>query len=362
MAKKLNDEFLFIGWNKFDKEFGKQKSEKAYKVLVDWARKARGQNPKAFDALSEWVLEDFQWTDERFVANEEKLRDTLFCFKEQNIRLRACLKELEPTGIVNRAVFKALDRFDDELSGNTHDGRLREVVASALAEFSVMKDRAVREKIAGHSAGSMHASEQGYINYLKDCDAQIQWCLFMPYTVERQQKGFKVESFEYKTMPAMRFIGKEGDESTASIEDRRELFRALDAMGEYKSGWDYDVLLMHHYGQGVDVEPWHGFWGRFMQVGAPVPEGFMHWDFVPEDSSTPYLTFRSQFAFATFSGDNDAMHQRKGYDSDAMYDVTRNMILGQGVHIPYPDKYWTAEVFLDGHDKNGTAYMFSVEL
>ena len=46
----------------------------------------------------------------------------------------------------------------------------------------------------------------------------------------------------------------------------------------------------------------------------------------------------------------------------AMYDVTRNIILGQGVQIPYPDKYWTAEVFLNGVENDSTAYMFSVEL
>jgi hypothetical protein len=44
-----------------------------------------------------------------------------------------------------------------------------------------------------------------------------------------------------------------------------------------------------------------------------------------------------------------------------MYDVTRNKILGQGVTIPYPAKYWTAEVFPDGCDKYSTAFMFSVE-
>ena len=39
-----------------------------------------------------------------------------------------------------------------------------------------------------------------------------------------------------------------------------------------------------------------------------------------------------------------------------------NIILGQDVNIPYPDKYWTAEVFLDGYDNYSTAYIFSVEL
>lgn len=126
--------------------------------------------------------------------------------------------------------------------------------------------------------------------------------------------------------------------------------------------FDYDVLFMHHYGLCVDVGLWHGFWGRFMKANTPVPEGFLYFDFVPHNDGKSGLPFFSQFAYVTFSGDMDAMHKREGYDSDAMYDVTRNIMLGQGVPIPYPDKYWTAEVFLDGCDKYSTAYMFSAEL
>ena len=80
------------------------------------------------------------------------------------------------------------------------------------------------------------------------------------------------------------------------------------------------------------------------------------------NDSTAGPPFLSQFAYAAFSGDMDALHKSEGYDVYAMYDVTRNIILGQGVMIPYPDKYWTAEVFLEGCDKYSTAYMFSVEL
>ena len=54
--------------------------------------------------------------------------------------------------------------------------------------------------------------------------------------------------------------------------------------------------------------------------------------------------------------------KKEGYDVNAMYDVTRNIILGQGVLIPYPEKYWTAEVFLDGYANGSSAFMFSVEL
>ncbi len=57
----------------------------------------------------------------------------------------------------------------------------------------------------------------------------------------------------------------------------------------------------------------------------------------------------------------EKMHRHDGYDSDAMYDVTRNIILGQNATIPYPDKYWTVEVFLDGFQNGSTAYLFSVK-
>jgi len=362
MSHTFADDILFLNWIEIQKD-KKLSSLEAYNRLVNWASQARRQNPGVFDALSEWILDDSQWSEEKLAENEQILmHGVLARFKEQNAKLREYLKELEPSGVVNQAVFKALNRFDDELSGQTHDERLQETVAKIFADFSTMRKRSVREKIAGHVKESIHMNDLGYINYLKDCDASVQWTLFMPRKAESQQKGFKVDSFEYKTMPAMRFIGREGDDTTETIEGRKALFNTLDKMDAHKSGFDHDILLMHHYGRGVDIEPWHGFWGRFMKPYTPVPEGFVYWDFVPDNSNTPYLTFRSQFALATFAGDADAMHKRKGYDSDAMYDVTRNIILGQSVTIPYPEIYWTAEVFLDGYDKPGTAYMFSVAL
>jgi hypothetical protein len=159
----------------------------------------------------------------------------------------------------------------------------------------------------------------------------------------------------------MRFIGQEETDAN-DIAARKAIFSMLDAMEAYKSDLVFDVFFMHHYGLCVDVGPWHGFWGRFMKAETPVPEGFVSFDFTAQNDGKPGLPFFSQYAYATFSGDMEAMHKREGYDRDAMYDVTRNIMLGQGVLIPYPDKYWTAEVFLDGCDKYSTAYMFSAEL
>ena len=164
-------------------------------------------------------------------------------------------------------------------------------------------------------------------------------------------------------MPSHTSVGRLHHYDTA--EDLKEIFSVLDTMSEYKSGFDYDVLFQHHYGRGVDVEPCHGFWGRFMKADAPVPEGFVYFDFTSQRNESYFvagLPYISQFAFAVFSGDMEAMHKNAGYDSGAMYEITRNIILGQDVNIPYPDKYWTAEVFIDGYENYSTAYMFSVEL
>jgi AraC-like DNA-binding protein len=363
MTRKLIDEFY---WN--DVKGGKAEaltaSEK-YEEIVAWAGKARGQNPNVFDALTEWILDDTEWSDDKLAENEQILMQGILArFKEQNANLRAYLKELEPSGVVNEAIWEALDCFDSDLvapMGCPMYPYMREAVEKMFADFSLMSDRNLREIIAGNKTGETGTDSVeifGYINHLKNCDAQVQWCLFMPELVKNQQDGFAVESFEYKTLPPMRFIGREHLEDTKDL--ARDTMRALDEMTAYKSDFDYDILLVHHYGKGVDVERPHVFWGRFMKADTPVPEGFDHWDFVPDDSDTPYLTFRSQFAFATFTGDVEAMHNDEGTDGGRMYDVTRNIILGQGVNIPYPEIYWTAEVFLDGYDAPSTAFLFSV--
>lgn len=131
MSHKLIDEFY---WSDIEGQKGEKLADaEKYKSIVSWAAKARGQNPGVFDALTEWVLDDSQWSDEKLAENEQILMQGVFArFKEQNAQLRTYLSELEPSGVVNSAVFKALDRFDDELSGLTHDKRLQEVVAQVF--------------------------------------------------------------------------------------------------------------------------------------------------------------------------------------------------------------------------------------
>ncbi len=365
MSHKLIDDFLLLDLSSIEELKGNKLSEEAYKKLGNWAGQARGKNPEVFDALTEWILDDSKWSDASLEENEWILmHGVLGRFKEQNAKLRAFLKELEPLGVVNEAVFGALDNFDQELSGNPHDERLRETVTKVFADFSAMKERSVREKIAGNKTGSTGTDTVeffGYVNYLKDFDAGVQWALFMPDLVKEQSKGFNIDSFEYREMPAMRFIGFEGEEFR-DPKLRIKKMNILDSMNEHKSGFDYDIFLMHHYGLGVDVGPWHGFWGRFMNADTPVPDGFISFDFIQNYTPIAGPPYLSRFAFAKFSGDTDAMHSQDGFDSDAMYDVTRNIILGEGKKgIPYPDKYWTAEVFFDGYDKSSTGYLFSID-
>lgn len=361
MANRIIDEFY---WNDINGQTsGKMTNKDKYQRIVNWAVNAREQNPGVFDSLTEWILDDSEWSCEKLNENKEILMEGVLArFKGQNGKLRKLLKELEPSGVVNKAVFKALDRFDEELSGNTLDKELQGVVSKVFKDFSVMENRGIREVIAGNKTGptgTENVDAFGYINCLKECDAGVQWALFMPAVVQEQQQGFKVESFKYRKIPAMRFIGFEGEEY-ADVEKRINKMKVIEGLSAYKSDFEYDVLFMHHYGLGVDVGPWHGVWGRFMKAGTPVPEGFIYFDFLPDSDGKAGPPYISQFAYAVFSGDMEAMHSRKGYDSDAMYDVTRNIILGQGISIPYPHKYWTAEVFRYGCDKYSDAYMFSI--
>ena len=335
----------------------------AYAKIAEWALKfrcynrsvtAEGQdvyiNQYAFDAIVDWLLDDEQWLDPNQGGKEQYLKQCgLLLFNHYRYQLYEYLKKLDAEfpGVVNKPVFAVLERIAKAVPGaHASDLWLHEAVDPALADFSAMRDRSIREKMVN------------YVRMLKEDDNSVQWTLFMPDMVKNQLKGFKVDNFEYREMPVMRFIGREGDEYE-NIEKRAEIMRTLDAMKEYKSGFDYDILFMHHYGLTVD-NPWHGVWGRFMKAETPVPDGFLSFDFVPHDVPAAGPPYYSRFALAKFSGDMDSMHSREGFDSDAMYDVTRNIILGDGVGIPYPEKYWTAEVFYNGCDNYSTGYMFSV--
>lgn len=362
MTNKIINEFY---WNDFKGENSKNLTDaEKYKMVIEWAGSARRQNPNVFDSLTEWILDDKEWCEDKLFENEQILmHGVLARFKEQNSQLRKYLKEIKSTSIVNLAVFNALDRFDDELSGNSYVEHLHDVIASVFDDFSIMTNRSIREQIAGGKTGA-HGTDSvdlyGYVNYLKGCDASVQWALFMPESIKRQQNGFRIDSIIIEKYSATRFIGKE---ITGKIIKKfsDNIFNVLDQLKEYRFSIEYDILFEHHKGKGVDIEPWHGVLGRFMLADTPVPEGFIHYDFISENNGKLGPPYIAKLVIAKFSGDINAMHKKEGYDVHGMYDVTRNYMLGQGLNIPYPDKYWTAEVFLKGFDNGSTAYMFSLD-
>lgn len=359
--KNLQDSFC---WFAPEKNAEALTPKERYQRIVDWAGQARGTNPDAFDGVTAWLLKAEEWSETELAENRTLLMEGIIGrFAAQCRQLREELKALVPSGLVNLAVFDALDALEEELSGRSRADELKEAVEKVFSDSSSIKERQVRECFAGGitgHAGTDTVEIYGYLNCLKDCDAGVQWALFMPDVVKRQQKGFRMEHFEYRELPSMRFVGVEKDFSE-DAQGLEALRRTLDAMEEHRSGFDCDMILLHHCGRGVDVEHCHALWGRFLKAGAPVPEGYAGVDFVPEDDGQAGMPYLSRFAYAEFTGDADSMHSQEGFDCNAMYDVTRNTILAQNVMIPYPAKYWTAEVYPEGYEKGCTAYLFSVE-
>ena len=347
----------------------------AYKCVTDWAGRFRAarsrpvtangvtypQNEAAFTAMCEWLLDDNQWHE--LTSHELFLKQSgLLLAGYYRSNLYSYLKRLDAEfpGVVNPPALRALDDMSKLFPGShASDLWLRECVDPAIVDFAMLRDRSVREKV------------ERYVTKVSVTDNRVQWALFMPDFIKKQigDNNAALKSFEYLRLPAMRFVGREIiiGEYRPGVEDtdranRSEVFKTLDAMPEYNSEFGYDLLFQHHYGKPVDVERWHGFWGRFMSLDAPVPDGFVSFDLTPAgegEAGPPYL---SQFAYSVFSGDVDALHRTEGFDSDLMYDVTRNIVLGDDVCIDYPEKYWTAEAFRNGCANPGDAYLFGVNL
>ena len=334
----------------------------AYKHITDTALMfrcykqsviAEGQdvyiNQHAFNAMSDWLLDDAQWEDPMSAGKEQFLKQCgilLLGYYRNNLREYLENLEAENPGLVNPPVFTAIKRISDRIPGaHTSDLWLHEAVDPALKDFSAMKSRDLRKKVTD------------YVMELQGCDNNVQWTLFMPDFIKNQTNGFAVDSFEYKKFPAMRFIGMD-DKKINGMEERVNAMKVLAAMTEYKSDFDYDTLFIHHHGLEVDNPP-QLVWGRFMKANTPVPDGYDSFDFEPDAADVPGVPYYSQFALATFSGDMTALHSSEGFDCDAMYDTTRNIILGDGVCIPYPEKYWTGEIFFNGCDQYSTGFIFS---
>lgn len=186
MTSRFTPDFLLVDWNEIE---GKKKegrtSGEIYSKLIDWSYKAKKQNEKVFDRLSQWILDDSEWIKDKLPENKQILTQVLALLSDDCDKFRICLQELEPSGVVNPAVFRALDLLAAGLAGNLDDERIQEAVSKMQADFTVMQERDVRKIIAGCPEGSMHAAQIGYVNYLKDCVTKLCWTLHMPEVVKK---------------------------------------------------------------------------------------------------------------------------------------------------------------------------------
>lgn len=352
MASRFTPDFLLVDWNEIE---GKKKegrtSGEIYSKLIDWSYKAKKQNEKVFDRLSQWILDDSEWIKDKLPENKQILTQVLALLSDDCDKFRICLQELEPSGVVNPAVFRALDLLAAGLAGNLDDERIQEAVSKMQADFTVMQERDVRKIIAGCPEGSMHATQIGYVNYLKDCVTKLCWTLHMPEVVKKHAGKINRESFEYIEIGKVRFIGKDiakypGILDADPAASLSELAAMLPECGTEIAALCY---LAHHYGGPVD-SAYCGLLGYFCKAGTLVPDGYDFYD-VPTEKAAYGV-----YASPSFDGDYFG----------AAYDFTRDQVLADGVHIPYPQAYWTAEVFLEGRFKGSGAhrfgYLFSVEL
>lgn len=75
----------------------------------------RGINPDVFDELTAFLLNAGEWSEPMFRDGRELFMDGIAKrFRNQNRLLPEQLAALEPSGLVNPAVYGALDRFDDD--------------------------------------------------------------------------------------------------------------------------------------------------------------------------------------------------------------------------------------------------------
>lgn len=143
----------------------------------------------------------------------------------------------------------------------------------------------------------------------------------------------KPAKFEFIELPALRFIGIDAWRTKEDWGDmwqrKQEFLPKLDEMKKYISNeMPYICAFMHHDDGEVDVIN-RMLIGRFFNAETPVPSGY------------DYHDLKSQtVAYAFFNNMTAA-------DLWQRYEVTRDMILAEGITIPYPAGYWHAEVYYD---------------
>jgi len=156
----------------------------------------------------------------------------------------------------------------------------------------------------------------------------------------------KLQNLEYKKTGKVRFIGLEFSKNPNIhlLYPEESLPKLIPLLPEY--GIEVTALchLEHHNGGEVNVNQCN-MMGYFCKADTPVPEGYSYYD-VP----TEYV------AYATFFSPD--------FDGDifgSAYEITRDKIISEGGvarTIPYPEAYWTAEVYPEGFFVGSGAFRF----
>jgi hypothetical protein len=103
MCKRLDEAFC---WLEFEIQNDENLTDlEQYQKLVAWAGQARRQNPNAFDAVTQWILDDAQWAQQNLSQNEQILmQEILGRFTKQNVCLRERLKKTRSVGGKRRGI------------------------------------------------------------------------------------------------------------------------------------------------------------------------------------------------------------------------------------------------------------------
>lgn len=150
----------------------------AYRVIADWASEFRACPPcvlsdgqeifvgaRAFDAISDWLLDDTAWSEPIPGANQQYLEQAgLLLYAYYRDQLLSYLRQLDAAepGLVNPAVIPELERIAGAIPGKQASQLwLDRAVDPALVDFAAMSQRRLREKVAK------------YVLRLRDLDSHV---------------------------------------------------------------------------------------------------------------------------------------------------------------------------------------------
>lgn len=120
----------------------------------------------SFDMMKDWLLDDAKWDEltwhEAFLAPCGIL---LLAYYRGNLFVYLNRLSKQYPGLVNPTAIAAIERLHDSVKGKEHSRLdLKEIVDPSITDFSMMRNRAVREKVAA------------YVERLKMMDQEIIDC------------------------------------------------------------------------------------------------------------------------------------------------------------------------------------------